>query len=195
MKSREPRIEGNLEQTTTELEEHKADLAERNKELASKDMEISTLHKQIRNQERTCKSSQPLRERAAHRGFNRVLHGYGKSSLQNAAATHTTAISEANTRKVTVRVEFLSPPSHVGKQIQLYPKTLEPKNGPAQGADISLLTAVKTQYPNAKTWRDVGVVTPRNSHATASALGAFASYSASVRFSADQSDDSANKTS
>jgi hypothetical protein len=48
MKSREPRIEGNLEQTTTELEEHKADLAERNKELASKDREISILHKQIK---------------------------------------------------------------------------------------------------------------------------------------------------
>jgi hypothetical protein len=34
--------------------------------------------------------------------------------------------------KATVWVEFLSPPSHAGKKIQLYPKSLEPKNGPAQ---------------------------------------------------------------
>jgi hypothetical protein len=45
--------------------------------------------------------------------------------------------------KATVRVEFLSPPSHAGKQIQPYPKSLEPKNGPAKEADFSLLTAVK----------------------------------------------------
>ena len=35
--------------------------------------------------------------------------------------------------KATVWVEFLSPPLHAGKQIQLYPKSLEPKNGLAQG--------------------------------------------------------------
>jgi hypothetical protein len=51
--------------------------------------------------------------------------------------------------KATVWVEFLSPPSHAGKQIQLYPKSLEPKNGPAQGADFSLLAAVKAQFPHA----------------------------------------------
>ena len=50
--------------------------------------------------------------------------------------------------KATVWVEFLSPPSDVGKQNQLYPKGLEPKNEPAQGADFSLLTAEKTQFPN-----------------------------------------------
>ena len=53
--------------------------------------------------------------------------------------------------KATLWVEFLSPPSHAGKQIQLYPKSLEPKNGPAQGADFSLLTAVKVQFPHAVT--------------------------------------------
>ena len=35
--------------------------------------------------------------------------------------------------KAFVWVKKLSPPSHVGTQIQLYPKSLEPKNGPAQG--------------------------------------------------------------
>ena len=65
--------------------------------------------------------------------------------------------------KATVWVEFLSPPSHAGKQIQLDPKSPEPKNGPAQGADFSLLTAVKAQFPHAVTWRDLaGTVPPRN---------------------------------
>ena len=40
--------------------------------------------------------------------------------------------------KAFVWVKNLSPPSHVGTQIQLYPKSLEPKNGPAQGRDFSL---------------------------------------------------------
>ena len=88
--------------------------------------------------------------------------------------------------KATVWVEFLSPPSHAGNQIQLYPKSLEPKNGPAQGADFSLLTAVKAQFPHAVTWRDLGVVIPSNSHATASALAALASYSGGERFTADK---------
>jgi hypothetical protein len=87
--------------------------------------------------------------------------------------------------KATVWVEFLSPPSHVGKQIQLYPKSLEPKNGPAQGADFSLLTAIKVKFPNAITWRDLGVENSAGSRATASALAALASYSGGERFSAD----------
>jgi hypothetical protein len=48
--------------------------------------------------------------------------------------------------KAIVWVEFISPPSHVGKQIQLYPKSLEPKNRPAEGADFSLLTAIKAKF-------------------------------------------------
>ena len=85
--------------------------------------------------------------------------------------------------KATVWVEFLSPPSHVGKQIQLYPKSLEPKNGPAQGADFSLLTAIKAKFPNATTWRDLGVKNSAGSRATASALAALAAYSGGERFS------------
>jgi hypothetical protein len=75
--------------------------------------------------------------------------------------------------KATVWVEFLSPPSHAGKQIQLYPKSLEPQNGPAQGADFSLLTAVRAQYPNAKTWRDLGVVREPAKKPWAKVRGAF----------------------
>jgi len=79
------------------------------------------------------------------------------------------------------------PPSHAGKQIQLYPKSLEPKNGPAQGADFSLLAAVKAQFPHVSvTWRDLGVAIPSNSHTTVSALAALASYSGGERFAADK---------
>ena len=34
--------------------------------------------------------------------------------------------------KAVLLVRFTSPPSYVGHQIQLYPKSLEPKNGPAK---------------------------------------------------------------
>ena len=53
--------------------------------------------------------------------------------------------------KAEVWVKFLSPPSHVGKQIQLYPKSLEPKNGPAKGQDFSLLSALELSHPGART--------------------------------------------
>jgi hypothetical protein len=87
--------------------------------------------------------------------------------------------------KAIVWVEFISPPSHIGKQIQLYPKSLEPKNGPAKGADFSLLTAIKAKFPNATTWRDLGVANSAGSRATASALAALAAYSGGERFCAD----------
>ena len=87
--------------------------------------------------------------------------------------------------KAIVWVEFISPPSHIGKQIQLYPKSLEPKNGPAKGADFSLLTAIKAKFPNARTCCDLGVANSAGSRATASALAALAAYSGGERFSAD----------
>jgi hypothetical protein len=95
-------------------------------------------------------------------------------------------------------VEFLSPPSNVGKQIQLYPKSLEPKNGPAQGADFSLLTVelvVKKQFPCAITWRDLGLTMPSNSHTTAADLSALAAYSGGERFVADKLENSGMETS
>ena len=97
--------------------------------------------------------------------------------------------------KATVRVEFLSPPSHAGKQIQLYPKSLEPKNGPVKEADFSLLTAVKALFPHATTWRDLGVETLSNSHSTVSALAALAAYSGGECFAAVKLADSGMKTS
>ena len=76
-----------------------------------------------------------------------------------------------------------------------YPKSLEPKNGPAQGAVFSLLATVKAQFPHAVTWRDLGVVIPSNSHTTASALAALASYSGGERFEADKLANSGMETS
>ena len=61
--------------------------------------------------------------------------------------------------KAAVWVEFLSPPSHTGRQIQLYPRSVERKHGPAKGADFSLLTAIRAKHPMAKTWLDLGVHT------------------------------------
>ena len=97
--------------------------------------------------------------------------------------------------KAVVWVEFLSPPSHVGRQIQLYPRSLERKRGLAQGADFSLLTAIRTQHPSANTWADLGVHVPSASSGTAAALAALAAYTGGTRFTADAQPASAVETS
>ena len=100
--------------------------------------------------------------------------------------------SQKQTReKAIVWVEFLSPPSHAGSQIQLYPKSLEPKHGPAQGADFSLLSAVKEAYPTTTTWSDLGVVPIKplsSSQATLALLASASAYVGGTRFSADNAD-------
>ena len=88
--------------------------------------------------------------------------------------------------KAVVWVKFLSPPSHVGKQIQLYPKSLEPKNGPAKGQDFSLLSALELSHPGAKTWTDLGVTTTSTSKATEGMLAALQAYNGGTRFSAEE---------
>jgi hypothetical protein len=62
----------------------------------------------------------------------------------------TVRAQKQSSTKALVWVKFLSPPSHVGTQIQLYPKSLEPKNGPAKGRDFSLLFAPELSHPGAK---------------------------------------------
>jgi hypothetical protein len=39
----------------------------------------------------------------------------------------------------------------------MYPKSLEPKKGPACGADFSLLRAISASHPQATTLRDLGI--------------------------------------
>ena len=97
--------------------------------------------------------------------------------------------------KAVVWVEFLSPPSHIGRQIQLYPRSLERKRGLAKGADFSLLTAIRTQHPSAKTWADLVVHVPSASSGTAAALAALAAYTGGTRFTADAQPASAAETS
>ena len=47
--------------------------------------------------------------------------------------------------------------SVLGKHIQLYPKSLEPKKGSGQGKDFILLITLAHSLPNAKTLYDLGV--------------------------------------
>jgi hypothetical protein len=97
--------------------------------------------------------------------------------------------------KAVVWVKFLSPPSHVGEQIQLYPKSLEPKNGPAKGQDFSLLSALELSHPGAKTWKDLGVTTTSTSKATEGMLAALQAYNGSTRFSAEEVSATGSETS
>jgi hypothetical protein len=97
--------------------------------------------------------------------------------------------------KAVVWVKFLSPPSHVGKQIQLYPKSLEPKNGPAKGQDFSLLSALELSHPGAKTWTDLGVTTTSTSKATEGMLAALQAYNGGTRFSAEEVSATGSETS
>ena len=90
--------------------------------------------------------------------------------------------------KATVWVKFLAPSSHVGRQLQLYPKSLEPKNGPARGADFSLLTAIKHFHPTAKTWSDLGVTTSSVSSVTSNLLAALSVYHGGTPFMASAQD-------
>ena len=95
-------------------------------------------------------------------------------------------LSFSQTRfKAFVWVEFVSPASHAGHRIQLYPKSAEPAKGKAQGADFSLLTALRQQHPNANTWRDLGVAPAKDSELTTATMAVFASYHGGTRWTAD----------
>jgi hypothetical protein len=97
--------------------------------------------------------------------------------------------------KALVWVKFLSPPSHVGKQIQFYPKSLEPKNGPAKGQDFSLLSALELSHPGARTWKELGVNTISTSTATAGMLAALQAYNGGTRSSTEEVSTTGSETS
>jgi hypothetical protein len=59
--------------------------------------------------------------------------------------------------KSVLWVRFLSPPRYKDKQLQLYPRSLEPQKGPGQGQDFSLLSALAIQYPSVLTLSDIGI--------------------------------------
>jgi hypothetical protein len=55
----------------------------------------------------------------------------------------------------------------------MYPKSLEPKKGPACGADFSLLRAISDDHPQATTFRDLGI----NSSSSAALTSTFRHFS------------------
>ncbi len=91
--------------------------------------------------------------------------------------------------------KVLSPPSHVGTQIQRYLKSLEPKNGPAKGRDFRLLSALELSHPGAKSWKDLGVTSSTTSKATAGMLAALQAYHGGTRFSAEDVSTTGSETS
>ena len=59
--------------------------------------------------------------------------------------------------KAVLVVKFLAPASLKDTEIQLFCTSLEPKTLLGQGADLTLLTAIRKTHPHAKTLHDIGV--------------------------------------
>ncbi len=77
--------------------------------------------------------------------------------------------------KAELWVRFTSPPEYVGKTIQMYSKSLEPKKGPACGADFSLLCLINQSHPQSNTLRDLGINSSSSSVLTSTLLRHFSS--------------------
>ena len=59
--------------------------------------------------------------------------------------------------KAVLIVKFLAPASLKDTEIQLFGTSLEPNTRLGQGADLTLLTAIRKTHPHAKTLHDIGV--------------------------------------
>jgi len=59
--------------------------------------------------------------------------------------------------KAVLVVKFLAPASLKDTEIQLFCTSLEPNTRLGQGADLTLLTAIRKTHPHAKTLHDIGV--------------------------------------
>jgi hypothetical protein len=66
-------------------------------------------------------------------------------------------VQKLSTSKTALWVRFTSSREYAGKTIQMYPKSLEPKKGPACGADFSLLRSISGSNPQTTTLRDLGI--------------------------------------
>ena len=86
-------------------------------------------------------------------------------------------------------MRFTSPPSYLGHQIQLYPKSCEPKEGSAQEADFSILTAIEHNHPHAHSLRDLGVTETSSSDMTQAMLSLLNQYRARTPFQAQDVED------
>jgi hypothetical protein len=84
-------------------------------------------------------------------------------------------VQKLSTAKAALWVRFTSPCEYAGKTIQMYPKSLEPKKGPACGADFSLLRAISDSNPQATTLRDLGINSSSSAALTSTLLRHFCS--------------------
>jgi hypothetical protein len=91
-----------------------------------------------------------------------------------------------SSKKVCLWVRFISPPSLLGEQIQLYLKSFEPKIGSGQGRDLSLLTTLAHSRPHAKSLFDLGERSNTASSITLALIASFNSMEGGTSFSADE---------
>jgi len=75
--------------------------------------------------------------------------------------------------KAVFIVKFISPPSLKNVQMQMFCTSLEPKTNPGQGADLSIMTALKLTNPGAKSFFDLGVCCKPRSDTTRGMIAAF----------------------
>ena len=98
-------------------------------------------------------------------------------------------VQKLSSQKSALWVRFTSPPSYLGHQIQLYPKSCELNKGSAQGADFSILTAIAHNHPHAHTLRDLGVTETSSSDMTQAMLSLLNQYRAGSPFQAQDVED------
>jgi len=79
--------------------------------------------------------------------------------------------------------------------MQMYCTSLEPKRGLGQGADLSILTAIKYTIPHAKSLHDIGVRAMSAADVTRAMLADFNSLKGGSVFDATQVDSLCNETS
>jgi hypothetical protein len=84
-------------------------------------------------------------------------------------------VQKLSASKAALWVRFTSPSEYVGKTIQMYPKSLEPKKGPACGADFSLLRAISASHSQATILRDLGINSSSSTALTSTMIRHFSS--------------------
>jgi len=97
--------------------------------------------------------------------------------------------------KTVLIVKFLTPQSLKDSTMQMYCTSLEPKRGLSQGADLSILTAIKYTLPQAKSPYDIRVRVMLDADITRAMLADFDSMKGGTVFDATQVDSLDNETS
>jgi len=87
-------------------------------------------------------------------------------------------------KQAVLIVKFILPSSLKNLQIQLFCTNLYPKTMQVQGADVSILTALKITKPGAKSLFDLGIRCKPHSDTTHNMIAAFDSIMGSTIFDA-----------